>query len=151
MQPLMLLLLTAKPATVTFSNGETDADKKIDIVVALDNIGNTAEQWTPVKETAGTHTYFYYNNDVEEGDSTSKLVDSVKLSDETQKTAYLAFDFDLSVLLDSIQVTYGPEVASLVKQCSRIRLSLGIRAQLVQQTISVPEISKIAWPKFILQ
>ncbi|MBR1442825.1 MAG: hypothetical protein IJ583_04750, partial [Firmicutes bacterium] len=95
----------AKPATVTFSNGETDADKKIEIVVALDNVGTDAEEWTPVKETAGTHTYFYYNNDVEEGDSTSKIVDSVKISDATQKTAYLAFDFDLSVLLDSIQIT----------------------------------------------
>lgn len=92
------------PATVTFTNGETAADKKIEIVVALDNIGTTAETWTPLAVTDG-HTYFYYNNDVEEGDSTSKIVDSVKLSDATKKSAYLAFDFDLSVLLDSVQVT----------------------------------------------
>ena len=96
----------AKPATVTFTNGETAADKKIEIVVDLDNSGATAQEWTPLtSSTAPKHTYFYYNDDVEAGDSTSKLVDSVKLADETQKTAYLAFDFDLSVLLDSVQVT----------------------------------------------
>ena len=42
---------------------------------------------------------------MEAGDTTTKLVDSVKLSDATTQHAYLAFDFDLNVFLESVQVT----------------------------------------------
>ncbi len=134
----------AKPATVTFSNGATDADKKIEIVVALDNINDsatadTAETWTHVTES-GSHTYFYYNNDVEEGDSTSKLVDSVKLAAETEPPAYLAFDFDLSVLLDSIQVTMDESGKETMPQAKPWNPGATGTA-----TNSGSEISTIAW------
>ena len=52
---------------------------------------------------------FYYNNDVEEGATTSKLVDSIELSQNTKKEAYLAFDFDLNVFMDSVQVTINDD------------------------------------------
>ena len=53
-----------------------------------------------------TNLKFYYNNDVEAGDSTVKLVDKVKLYEGVTNKAYLAFDFDLNVHLDSVQVTF---------------------------------------------
>jgi predicted ribosomally synthesized peptide with SipW-like signal peptide len=81
--------------------GDTADDIVID--VALANIGTTSETWTAIG--SGAATTFYYNNDVEAGDTTTKLVDSVKLADDTEKNAYLAFDFDLNVYLESKQVT----------------------------------------------
>ena len=133
----------AKPATVKFTNGQTDADKKIEIVVALDNFADSTnsadEKWIPVT-ASDNHTYFYYNNDVEEGDSTSKLVDSVKLADDTEKTAYLAFDFDLSVLLDSIQVTMDESGKETMPQAKPWDLGATGTA-----TKEGSEISKIAW------
>lgn len=83
---------------VTFTN-----NAGISIDVELANIGSTAEKWT--KKGSGKTTTFYYNNDVEEGDTTSKLIDSMTLSSATEKDAYLAFDFDLNVFMESIQVT----------------------------------------------
>lgn len=100
---------------------ETDAEKIDDIVidVALVNVGarttglnkddNTkgdTETWTAIT-TSGNDalTTFYYNNDLESGDTTSRLIDSVMLSPNTTQKAYYAFDFDLNVFLESVQVT----------------------------------------------
>lgn len=88
--------------TVTYSGADGTADDIV-IDVALANIGTDSEKWTALG--AGAATTFYYNNDVEAGDTTTKLVDSVKLSDATTQHAYLAFDFDLNVFLESVQVT----------------------------------------------
>lgn len=87
--------------TVTYAGA-----KNIVIEIALANIGLSPESWTAIDD--GNHNKnvtFYYNNDLEAGDTTVKLVDSVKLSENTELGAYLAFDFDLDVFLDSIQVT----------------------------------------------
>lgn len=85
-------------------------DKPISIEVLLTNVGTDAEQWTAIEDNATSNkkpqkTTFYYNNDLEAGDTTRKLVESVTLSEDTKVGAYLAFDFDLNVFLDSIQVT----------------------------------------------
>lgn len=97
---------TVKYVGADGTSGTTAGDTADDIVidVALANIGTTSETWTAI----GADTYmktFYYNNDVEAGDTTTKLVDSVKLADATTQKAYLAFDFDLDVFLESVQVT----------------------------------------------
>ena len=95
------------PARFVVSYGT--GDKEIKINVNLANISTTdAEAWTVIKDNDDNPTQkttFYYNNDVESGDTTRKLVDSVELSKETKNGAYLAFDFDLDVFLESIQVT----------------------------------------------
>jgi len=104
--------VTAGPTvTFTYNGADNTANTADDIkvIVNLDNVGvkadaSSAETWT--QKAKDSVPYFYYNNDVEEGDTTSKLVDSVELDKNTKKSAYLAMDFDLSVLLDSVQVTY---------------------------------------------
>lgn len=98
-----------------------NADKDIAVEIKLANVGTAAEQWTPIGGTTSatytgitglstvydaTNLTFYYNNDVEAGDSTENLVDMVKLYDGVTNKAYLAFDFDLNVNLESIQVTF---------------------------------------------
>ena len=93
---------TKLTATYTGADALSSAD---DIVVdiALANVGASSEGWTALGEPE--YKTFYYNNDLEAGDSTVKLVDSVTLSEMTTQKAFLAFDFDLNVFMDSIQVT----------------------------------------------
>ena len=96
-------------AAINTANTNTSDD--IAIEVKLNNIGTDAEKWTAISKTPlkiDPRT-FYYNNDVEEGATTSKLVDSIELSQNTKKEAYLAFDFDLNVFMDSVQVTINDD------------------------------------------
>jgi len=93
--------------TATYNGGiTTDDTDDIVIEVALANIGSTDQTWTPVAASGKMET-FYYNDDVEAGDTTAKLIDSVKLADDTKKEAFIAFDFDLNVFMNSVQVTIG--------------------------------------------
>ncbi|MBR1384931.1 MAG: BsaA family SipW-dependent biofilm matrix protein [Ruminococcus sp.] len=88
-----------------------DVDESLDdivIDVALASIGTTDQTWT-AKTADGKTTTFYYNDDVEAGDSTARLVDSVTLSQDTTQYAFIAFDFDLNVFLESVQVTIGDD------------------------------------------
>jgi len=113
--------------------GTFDAGTDIIVEVNLTNIGTASQEWTGIGATALTTAFkdgttdvatldaskltFYYNDDVEAGDSSAILVDSVKLYDGVTDDAYLAFDFDLNVNLESIQVTMdedGKEAATAV-------------------------------------
>lgn len=105
--------------SATYGTGDT----AIVVDVALSNIKgataiagtdyvstDTSESWTVLGATSDDtaddqKATFYYNNDVEEGDTTKNLVDSVTLSSDTKKQAYVAFDFDLNLKLESVQVT----------------------------------------------
>lgn len=105
--------------TWTYSAASSDDPAKfnvtnnagISIDIALANIGTDSEKWTPIfkDNNKSKETTFYYNNDLEAGDTTRKLVDKVTLSGDTVLGSYLAFDFDLDVFLDSIQVTMDEE------------------------------------------
>lgn len=78
-----------------------------------------AESWTPIFTTRSANDTwgaadsvqytFYYNNDVEEGCTTERLVDSVELDKEVTQSAYMSFDFDLNVKMESVQVTVGED------------------------------------------
>ena len=94
-------------ATIHTDGGNTVADQiSIDVLLAnIDGISSPNESWQYVAATAGKRATFYYKDDVEQGDTTAKLVDAVTLSDKTKQTAYIAFDFDLNVNMDSVQVT----------------------------------------------
>ena len=105
--------------TATYANGSNP----LSIDVALSNLygsttidgkdfisDNTSESWTVLGATSDAAAddvaaTFYYNNDLEAGDTTAKLIDSVTLSSNTVKEAYIAFDFDLNLFLESVQVT----------------------------------------------
>ena len=113
-----------------------NGDKDIVVVITIANVGTSPEGWTPIGTTNAATAYtlvpgttpttvaldaskltYYYNNDVEAGDSSAKLVDKVKLYEGVTQKAYLAFDFDLNVHLESIQVTMddnGNEAATAV-------------------------------------
>lgn len=84
------------------------------IDIALVNVGavttdkgaaDANETWTLIEGADARNNTFYYKNDVESGDTTSLLVDSVTLSENVTANDYIAFDFDLNVKMDSVQVT----------------------------------------------
>ena len=95
---------------ITLANIDTDASE------AWTSIGNgnittpyTIEANTLAPAIDASKLKFYYNNDVEAGNSTVKLVDKVKLYEGVTNKAYLAFDFDLNVHLESVQVTFDED------------------------------------------
>ena len=54
----------------------------------------------------GKKPTFYYNDDVEAGGNSSKLVDSVRVYTTGKNgSKFLSFDFDLNAHLESVQVT----------------------------------------------
>ena len=143
------------PARFVVSYGA--GDKAIEINIDLANIGTGEEKWTAIKDndTAPTQlTTFYYTNDVEAGDTTTKLVDSVTLSKDTDNDAYLAFDFDLNVFLESVQVTMdeaGNELLTPVATWSAteegnpaVAVNTGATTN---ATVGAPEINSITWAK----
>lgn len=90
---------SVSPTTGTVGDG-------IDITIKLANIGDgtVADKWQAIKKGTAATT-FYYTEDLEEGATTSKLVDSVTMNDTVTADDYVAFDFDLNVKMDSIQIT----------------------------------------------
>lgn len=121
----------------------------ISIDIALANLGTSGETWKYVPSSgAGKMATFYYNNDVEEGDTTTKLVDSVKLADSTTQQAYLAFDFDLNVFLESVQVTKdenGQEKTTPVESGGQFAGTTGNASPAYATPQTAAEIADIAW------
>ncbi len=117
-----------------------------------------AESWTPVF-TGGvastTPVTFYYNNDLEEGCTTERLVDSVELDSSVTQDDYLTFDFDLNVFMESVQVTTGEDGAEgidSVKPWSAAATGYSSNGDAVpatgagtMDTSNANEIASIAW------
>lgn len=100
---------TNKKFTVAPTAGATGI--KINVALVGDNVvdaGGTADKWQRIP-TTGANTTFYYTNDLESGSTSSQLVDSVQLDETVTVNDYIAFDFDLNVKMDSIQVTMDSE------------------------------------------
>ena len=150
--------------TVTYNNNTDIADDDIVINVALANINgatgvDASESWTAISGTLANHTTtFYYNNDVESGDTTRKLVDSVELSKNTKNGAYLAFDFDLNVFLESVQVTMdeagveqitpATEEFKNATEISNAAVNIAIVSAIAtNDTTNKAEIASITWSK----
>ena len=156
-------------------NNTFDEADDIAVIITLANVGTTAaEQWTAVcgganDLLANVYDYsktdnplirvngvdpnavkFYYNNDLEAGDTTVKLVDKVKMYEGVKNTAYLAFDFDLNVHLDSVQVTYdenGKEADTAVAdgKGEAWKPQQGTGGATGVATVSDKEITKVDW------
>lgn len=135
-------------------NGSADMiyASKDDIIVDIElaNIDTSAEKWTVLKDETGSpkNKYtFYYNNDVEEGDTTARLVESVKLDESITKDDYMAFDFDLNVKMESVQVTYDADGKESVLPADA-EFKAGdapVKITSVTGTNTGDEITSIAW------
>ena len=123
----------------------TGAGSNVLINIALSNLGTTAEQWTAITDTSKTTT-FYYNNDLEEGATTAQLVDSLTLDPSVTQNDYIAFDFDLNVLMDSVQVTVadnGDEGFDSVNSWAAVGNNVGATG--AAGTVTNGEIELISW------
>ena len=117
------------------------------INIALSNLGEDVEEWTAITDTGKTTT-FYYNNDVEEGATTSQLVDSLTMDSTVTQNDYIAFDFDLNVFMDSVQVTIdndGNESYTSVAPWSVATGTTYSDATGATGTVTNGEIELIAW------
>lgn len=85
----------------------TSTDTNLKVYVQLENIlgtgGTAGENWT--KLGTGANSTFYYNNDLESGDTTANFVKEVQLNKALNQDDFITFDFDLNVNMDSVQVT----------------------------------------------
>lgn len=85
-----------------------DASSKITLYVNLD--AAYATNWTMDALTDGTQNVdFYLNKVLGAGITSDKLIDSVTLADTVTANDYKNLTFDLSIGLDSAQVTYGED------------------------------------------
>lgn len=148
--------------TAQYDGGTTtEANDDISVDVSLANIGTTDQTWKTIQATAKSDTEnttnwkdasnyytFYYNDDVEEGDTTTKLVDSVTLSSDTKKDAYVVFNFDLNLFMDSAQVTKneaGQEKTTPVESGGEFANTTGDAAPAYATNQEVAEIANIGW------
>ena len=92
---------------VTYQAGDAanpDKDMTVEINLVKDNLaGDTAaaDKWQYIAADKA----FYYTNDLEPSATSSQLVDSVTLSKNVKDTAFNEMKFDLTVKLNSVQVT----------------------------------------------
>lgn len=134
----------------SYTNPYTKQD--INIIIELGETVDTEEPegWTMFTKTGDDdkeYYTFYYNNDLEEGDTTARLVDNVTLSKNTVKDAYLAFDFDLNVKMDSIQIAVnadGQEDFDSVKEGWATGNAFVTEAS-AEEEVGAPEIETITW------
>lgn len=127
--------------------GSQDASIKIN--VELENIGNgtAADEWQHFDSTGAKHT-FYYTNDLDSSKDSSQLVANVQLDNGLKEGAYVAFDFDFDVHLDSIQIikdSDNNELATPVSSTWGIADGANATAAKGTATNSGKEISVVKW------
>lgn len=104
----------AAEAAYEAANSATPSDGILKINIKLsDNVvtaGGVADKWqlapNPIVDNVAK---FYYTSILEGGETSSKLVDSVKLDDSVTADMYKSFDFELNVALKSAQITYADD------------------------------------------
>lgn len=88
-------------ATYSRDNSTTDDD----IVIYINLATDAATNWT----YGGDNSIFYLNQILAPGATSPNLIDNVVLADTTKASAYLNFDYDLNISLDSIQAVYDAD------------------------------------------
>ncbi len=100
----------AKIIRLTYAGDNADATLD-DVIIDIKLADEWANSWaykaaTSSKVNATNDTgYFFYKKTLAPGATTEKLVDSVTLNKDVTQEAYKDLAFDLSVVLDSIQIT----------------------------------------------
>lgn len=93
-------------------NDDTSAEKELDdVIIDINLASDWNDNWTYISATSDKSNgvndigYFFYNNILEPGATTEKLVDSVTLNKDVTQEAYKELVYDLTIALDSIQIT----------------------------------------------
>lgn len=93
-------------------NDDTSAEKELDdVIIDINLASDWNDNWTYISAASDKSNgvndigYFFYNNILEPGATTEKLVDSVTLNKDVTQEAYKELVYDLTIALDSIQIT----------------------------------------------
>ena len=97
-------------------NDDTSAEKELDdVIIDINLASDWNDNWTYISAASDKSNgvndigYFFYNNILEPGATTEKLVDSVTLNKDVTQEAYKELVYDLTIALDSIQITPDEE------------------------------------------
>lgn len=93
---------TNNVVTATYVGADNTKDTDDDIIINI----NLAETWSNFWSYDTVTNKFYLNSTLSAGKESAKLIDSVTLDSKVQKQAYIDFNYDLTVSLESIQVAY---------------------------------------------
>lgn len=107
---------------VTYNNG-TEADTADDVIVNIHLAADWADKWTWNEAEKA----FYYNDSLKAGEATEKLIDALELDENVKNSAYISFEYDLTVTTESAQVTTnadGEQTADAVTWTLQPTLSL---------------------------
>lgn len=102
--PEIKLDSTNNRLVATYAGGEgTDDDVVIYINLANIGDGTAANKWQ------ADETNFYYTSILAPGNTSAMLIDSVELSEDTKNGAYMNFDYDLTIAMNSAQAVYAED------------------------------------------
>lgn len=95
------------------------SDGTLKIYIKLsDNVvttGGTADKWQMLPTTvANDVASFYYTSILDAGETSTRLIESVELDENATQDMYKAFDFDINVALDSVQITFADDNATIL-------------------------------------
>lgn len=107
-----------------------------------DGLDTEADTWTIVDKDATADLTFYYNKLLAAGKTSDKLIDRVELDKDVKEKAYKAFDYNLKISLDSVQVTYdikGNQTGDALAGWGEVK------ATLTDNTDTPSKITAITW------
>ena len=109
---------TIDKTTVTHIMVTNGATNPVKFYIALD--ANWSDKWTYIApasdESANIVDNFYYNDTLKAGTTSAKLVDSVVMDNTVTQAAFRDLTYDLSVIMNSIQVTKNTEGDDLITE-----------------------------------
>jgi hypothetical protein len=127
-------------AQADYSIGEGDNEVKYSIPIRVYLDDGWSKNWTFTVGTDG-NPVFYYEKVLGAGETTTRLVDKLVLSEKVDTSVYNSFEYDLTVTLDSIQVvidengTYLPTAVNSDKTWT------------YSATVSADDNSTVTWAK----
>ncbi|MCR4646073.1 MAG: BsaA family SipW-dependent biofilm matrix protein [Oscillospiraceae bacterium] len=145
---------SASPAEATYiklTYDPTDASDTTtgtadDVVFYIKLADGWASNWTYKNDATSISNglpvgHFYLKNDLEAGETSPKLIDSVTMSDAVTQLAYVDLTYDINVVLDSVQVTLDQEGNELLPSAK----PFGDTGASAAATMSGKEIDSITW------
>jgi len=134
-----------------YGNGTGTASSNLTIHIKLSDkvvpaADGSADKWQllPSILTDNKKAEFCYTGILEPGETSSKLIESVELDKMTTKEMYKSFDFDLNVLLNSVQITYADDNETI--KADQTQTELGWSADLADaKSLN----TAVAWESYI--
>lgn len=143
-----LKTISSPTMTVNYDNAKTTAEQPYvkatyaDLIIYIYLDKAELANWTLIDKT------FYYNKTLASGTATGNLITAVALDENVSDEAYVEFDYDLSVCLDSIQTVPGTTKEEIIKPLNGSSTWAGIDSVVLGSPNAdgkVTSLSSITW------